>query len=302
MRQHSPAMVCPICQTAMIVKTSAFTHFCKQCDYWGAMLPVDIDGATDDEAEGAISDQAYIASLEGLRVKNFKLILAQLKQLKFETQISILDVGCASGLFMRVAQAQGYAVKGIEPNRQLFALTQQQGLNVVHDYFPPQQPLHEKFDVIIFNDVFEHIPDVHQILKNCGTYLKQDGLLILNLPNAEGLIFKVSRLLTACGWSGPWERLWQVMFRTPHLHYFTFKSLNKLLAQHRFFAVGDKHQIATIELTGFWARLALDRSLLGFLKNCVLYLGTLCLYPAIRLAEKDTFFALYRRDNVSDRQ
>lgn len=302
MQPQSLGLDCPICQKKMIGRTSVFTYLCKQCDYWGATLPVDIDSAEDDASAGALSDEAYIASLEGLRVKNFKRILAQLKQSKPGSQLSILDVGCASGLFMRVAHAQGYAVTGIEPNRKLFALTQQQGLNVLHDYFPPQQPLLEKFDVIIFNDVFEHIPDVHQIVKSCGTYLKPEGLLILNLPNAEGLIFKVARRLTVFGLRGPWERLWQVMFRTPHLHYFTFKSLNKLLAQHRFFAVGEKHQIATIELTGFWARLALDRSPLGFLKNCVLYLGTLILYPAIMLAEKDTFFVLYRRDETSERQ
>ena len=297
MNVNAPAtgarLSCPICRRLMALKTSTFTHFCKDCDYWSADLPVDIEGAGSDEDE--ISDEAYIASLEGLRVKNFALILKQLQQTKPEPGLSILDVGCASGLFMHTAQQWGYTATGIEPNQPLFAATQRQGLNVIHDYFPPQEDLNKKFDVIIFNDVFEHIPDVHAILEGCNKYLKDNGILILNLPNAHGLIFRFSSLLAALGLLGPWNRLWQVMFRTPHLHYFTFESLGKLAAQHQFIAVSDKLQIATLETKGLWSRLAVNTGAIGFVKNCIAYLGTLALYPVILLGEKDTFFALYQR-------
>ena len=278
----------------MINKTAAFTYFCKPCNYWGADLPVDIDSAGTDEDE--ISDEAYIASLEGLRVKNFGLILQQLKQQKSSSTLSILDVGCASGLFMRVAHSQGFKVTGIEPNQQLYALTQKHGLKVMHDYFPPKANLGEKFDVIIFNDVFEHIPDVHTILNSCVEYLNEDGLLILNLPNAEGLIFRFSRILARLGMLGPWNRLWQVMFRTPHLHYFSFSALNKLVNQHGFIATKGKQDIATIEVAGLWSRLSVNRSASALLKNNVLYLGMLVLYPFILFSEKDTFFVIYQRD------
>ena len=284
---------CPICHRLMAIKTTSFTHFCKDCDYWGADLPVDIEAAGSDEDE--ISDEAYIASLESLRIKNFALILKQLQKTKPEPNLSILDVGCASGLFMRIAQQSGYAVTGIEPNKPLFEITQRQGLSTIHDYFPPQQDLKQKFDVIIFNDVFEHIPDVHAILDGCNQYLKEGGVLILNLPNAQGLIFKFSRFLAALGMLGPWNRLWQVMFRTPHLHYFTFESLSKLVAQHQFVAVSNKLQIATLEIKGLWSRLAVNGGAIGLVKNCITYLGTLTLYPIILLSEKDTFFVLYQR-------
>ncbi len=282
----------------MINKTAAFTYFCKPCNYWGADLPVDIDSAGTDEDE--ISDEAYIASLEGLRVKNFGLILQQLKQQKSSSALSILDVGCASGLFMRVANGQGYTVTGIEPNQQLYALTQKHGLKVTHEYFPPKAKLDEKFDVIIFNDVFEHIPDVHTILNSCSEYLNEDGLLILNLPNAEGLIFRFSRILAKLGMLGPWNRLWQVMFRTPHLHYFSFSALNKLVNQHGFIATKGKQDIATIEVTGLWSRLSVTRSASALFKNSVLFLGTLVLYPFILFAEKDTFFVIYQRSKIKN--
>lgn len=282
----------------MINKTAAFTYFCKPCNYWGADLPVDIDSAGTDEDE--ISDEAYIASLEGLRVKNFGLILQQLKQQKSSSALSILDIGCASGLFMRVAHSQGFKVTGIEPNQQLYALTQKHGLKVTHDYFPPKAKLDEKFDVIIFNDVFEHIPDVHTILNSCVEYLNKDGVLILNLPNAEGLIFRFSRLLARLGMLGPWNRLWQVMFRTPHLHYFSFSALNKLVDQHGFIATKGKQDIATIEVTGLWSRLSVNRSASALFKNSVLYLGTLVLYPFILFAEKDTFFVIYQRSKIKN--
>jgi SAM-dependent methyltransferase len=295
--QARPAgLTCPICQNTMVNKTSAFTYICKPCNYWGADLPVDIDAAGTDEYE--ISDEAYIASLEGLRIKNFGLILQQLKQQKPKATLSILDVGCASGLFMQLAQKQGYKITGIEPNQQLYKITQKHGLKVIHDYFPPKEYLGEQFDVITFNDVFEHIPDIHTILNSCADYLKEDGVLILNLPNAQGLIFRFSKILARLGMLGPWNRLWQVMFRTPHLHYFSFSSLNTLVSQHGFTPTEGKQEIATIEMTGLWSRLSVNRSASALLKNSVLYLGTLALYPFILFAEKDTFFVIYQRQKI----
>lgn len=254
---------------------------------------VSIDTA-DDEAEDAIDDQEYISSLDVLRAKNFGMILDELAIQTNNRMLSILDVGCASGSFLSLAGARGHEVTGVEPNKKLCAFARKRGLKVIRDYFPPAEPFQHKFDVITFNDVFEHIPDINSILESCKDNLKEDGLLILNLPNSDGLIFRIAKTLTTMNVFGPWNRLWQTMFKTPHLHYFNHHSLNKLTQKHGLIPVTEKIEIPTIEVSGFWSRLQLDRSVGGLVKNLILYAGVLTLYPIIKLSEKDTFFIIYR--------
>ena len=286
---------CPICSAALIQRSTPFTSYCKACDYWNGDLAVSIDSA-DDEAEDAIDDQEYISSLDILRAKNFGMILDELAKQTNNRALSILDVGCASGSFLNLAAARGHEVTGVEPNKKLCAFARKRGLKVIGDYFPPVEPFEKKFDAIIFNDVFEHIPNINSILESCKDNLIEDGLLILNLPNSDGLIFRIAKMLTAVNVLGPWNRLWQTMFKTPHLHYFNHDSLNKLTQKHGLIPVTDKIEIPTIEVGGFWSRLQLDRSVTGLVKNLIFYVGVLTLYPVIKLSEKDTFFVIYRTD------
>ncbi len=287
---------CPICSAALIQRSTLFTLYCTACDYWSGDLAVSIDTA-DDESENAIDDQEYISSLDVLRSKNFGMILDELAKQTNKRTLSILDVGCASGSFLSLAAARGYEVTGVEPNKKLCAFARKRGLKIIGDYFPPAEPFENNFDVIIFNDVFEHIPDINSILESCKDNLKEGGLLVLNLPNSDGLIFRIAKILTTVNVLGPWNRLWQTMFKTPHLHYFNHHSLNKLATKHGLIPVTEKIEIPTIEVSGFWSRLQLDRSVTGLAKNLILYAGVLTLYPVIKLSEKDTFFVIYRSDD-----
>jgi SAM-dependent methyltransferase len=296
-QEQSVQLHCPICRGTLVKKATSFTSYCKSCDYWHGNLTVAIDSAYDESAD-AIDDQGYISALDELRAKNFQIILDELARQTDGIKLSILDVGCASGSFMSLATSQGHIVTGVEPNKTLCAFARKRGLNVVGDYFPPAEPFLSKFDVIIFNDVFEHIPDINLILESCKANLKDDGLLILNLPNSDGLIFRIARVLNVFNVLGPWNRLWQVMFKTPHLHYFNHRSLNKLSQKHGFKPVTGKIEIPTIEVGGFWSRLQLDRSVTGLIKNIIFYMGVLALYPLIKLSEKDTFFVIYRGNDV----
>jgi SAM-dependent methyltransferase len=165
---------------------------------------------------------------------------------------------------------------------------------VVNGYFPSAISSMSKFDVIIFNDVFEHIPDIAEILKNCRDFLNDDGVLVLSLPNSNGFIFNVSRLLAAIGIVGPWRRLWQVMFYTPHVHYFNESSLNKLLIKY-FFKIDLKSvELDAVTLSGLWDRLAVDKSS-NILKRIFLFFGISLFYPILKISKKDAFFSIYKK-------
>ena len=46
------------------------------------------------------------------------------------------------------------------------------------------------FDAIIFNDVFEHLPDPIDAIVAVERLLADDGILVLNLPSSDGLFFR----------------------------------------------------------------------------------------------------------------
>lgn len=54
-------------------------------------------------------------------------------------------------------------------------------------YFPDTLQQNEAFDVIVVNDVIDHIPKIGDALSACVARLNPEGLLVLNLPTSMGL-------------------------------------------------------------------------------------------------------------------
>lgn len=99
---------------------------------------------------------------------------------------TILDVGAGGGEFAYLLQALGHGVEGIEPNRGYAEYSQQEyELNVqigfVQDaVFPPAS-----FDVITIWHVLEHTEDPGSVLGRLRSWLKSDGILVVEVPNVE---------------------------------------------------------------------------------------------------------------------
>ena len=120
---------------------------------------------------------------------------------------------------------------------------------MINGYFPDCLPVNmhkDKFDFIIFNDVFEHIPDVKKTLAMCNELLIQGGYLIVNLPVNSGILFKIASMLALVGNSKTLIRLWQFETESPHLHYFSGKSL-KTLANNNGFSSLSEFSLNTVD-------------------------------------------------------
>jgi SAM-dependent methyltransferase len=98
----------------------------------------------------------------------------------------LLDVGCASGKFLRQMQAVGWRVAGIELDEA--AANKARGVTpdiIVGD--PAHVVLGEaEFDVITAFHVVEHLPDPLGALRNMVRWLAPGGLMLVEVPNAAG--------------------------------------------------------------------------------------------------------------------
>jgi len=180
---------------------------------------------------------------------------------------------------------------GIEPDAAVFSVCQQRGYPVRQGYFPDALHEGETFDVIVFNDVFEHIPDIRPILTNCHERLNENGLLLLNIPNSSGFFYRVSKILVGIGNGALFERLWQKGLPSPHLHYFKRTNLNKLVAQCGFLEVANG-SLPSVRIKGLFERVACVTShskLFCYVVSFFLYLTV----PILNILPKDTIYSIY---------
>jgi 2-polyprenyl-3-methyl-5-hydroxy-6-metoxy-1,4-benzoquinol methylase len=139
---------------------------------------------------------------------------------------SALDVGCGSGGFGFLLKKQ-FKIKvwGIEPNKQSADSASGKLDVVINDVFDNEslKLISEKFDVIFFNDVLEHVPHPNSTLANCKSLLNPNGVIVASLPNMRfytvfnELLFEQDFKYQNSG----------IMDKT-HLRFFTKKSMIRL--------------------------------------------------------------------------
>lgn len=139
----------------------------------------------------------------------------------------VLDVGCGGGAFGALLKRvrKSVTVCGIEPNLDRARLAQSRLDEVICGYFPDDLP-RRRFDVVIFNDVLEHLPDPWSTLRSARDYLDSNGTVIASIPNVRS-VDVIADLLIRREWMYGDEG---VMDRT-HLRFFTRRSATRLFAE-----------------------------------------------------------------------
>jgi SAM-dependent methyltransferase len=135
----------------------------------------------------------------------------------------LLDVGCATGLFLHEMELAGWQVKGVEISPHAVAYARDRfGLDV-HQGMLEDAPFETgSFDAITFWDVLEHTFSPRRTLEQANCLLRQGGLVAINIPN----------------WDSP-DREWfgphWIGYDPPrHLYVFPHPSLETLLDQTGF--------------------------------------------------------------------
>lgn len=283
-----PGETCPIC-TSLLKKGRESWHWvCPGCAYEKADLAPAIN---EHQAHEQIDEQFREVSLRALRIENFNTLLNRMNRSGIQSG-NLLDVGCAHGWFLEAA-GKGFQAQGIEPDLHVYEATRSRGLAIRQGFFPASLSRDEQFDVIVFNDVFEHIPDANAVLADCRRHLLPHGALVLNLPNSSGIFYRLSCWLSRLGIGGFFDRLWQKGLPSPHLHYFNAKNLSQLLAQNDF-EVKSTGRLSALRLKGLYTRISYagKSSLPIRLLTCGLIAAAL---PFLRLLPGDIMYVIATR-------
>jgi SAM-dependent methyltransferase len=248
------SLACPVCGAPMTAMRPRWWHVCGQCGMQASTL----EPAFDDPVSDHVFDWGQrVDALSALREANAARLLDRLEKI-LPPPARLLDVGCAEGWFLKAARARGYTVSGIEPDLRMAGQIDP-SLNIREGFFPKALGKKERFDVITFNDVFEHLPDVRGAMAACARHLTATGVLVINLPNALGGVYRLSRIAAALGITGPFRRMWQAGYPSPHLTYFTPGTLLKLAGSARL-EERARFALPAVEPAGLWARVRYDRT------------------------------------------
>ena len=95
---------------------------------------------------------------------------------------TMLEVGSGMGRAMKQFKKWGFEVMGIEPSQYASNLAKAEGLDIINDYFDYVKVDH-KFDVIYFEQVLSHIPDINKALTKAKSMLSPGGLIVFEEPN-----------------------------------------------------------------------------------------------------------------------
>lgn len=132
------------------------------------------------------------------------------------TDKSLLDVGCGTGDFLKLAQAKGWSVVGIEPNEQARYIANKKTRGQIFDEDYMFKLESSSFSVITLWHVLEHLPNLEQQLNEFKRLLKPNGVLIIAVPNHKSYDAKY------------YKEFWAAYDVPRHLWHFNKESISKL--------------------------------------------------------------------------
>jgi O-antigen biosynthesis protein len=173
----------------------------------------------------------------------------------------ILDVGCASGYLGKLIKERNPKcdIWGIDGNKEAVKEAERDYKQVwllnLNEPIPGNLT-NEKFDVIIFADVLEHLLFAEEVLKYFRSRLKPGGRILVSLPNVGNWRVRFGLLLGSFNYQD-----YGVLDRT-HVQLYTFATAKRLLEKAGF-QVMRARPTANLSIQGALAQIPFLRGLLG---------------------------------------
>jgi len=185
------------------------------------------------------------ADLEGRRERYFLRHLVRLEEAVGTTTTAhrLLEIGCGSGVLLKLAWQRGWRAHAIELSADMarLALAAQPGAQVIIGDASDPGVWSGAHDAVLALDVLEHVLDPDQLLRNIHAHLKPGGVVLIQTPNTRGLRHRLQ------------GARWEMRDPRQHMHLFSPAGLRDAL-QRAGFAVESLRTISGSGLETGWRR------------------------------------------------
>jgi 2-polyprenyl-3-methyl-5-hydroxy-6-metoxy-1,4-benzoquinol methylase len=142
---------------------------------------------------------------------------------KYVSRGTILDYGCGTGTFLKVCKDNGWEVFGMEPDEGARAIGIKQGLVADGDKQSLQPKIRNRqLDIITLWHVLEHVTDLELTLTFFNLKLKENGRLIIAVPNYTSYDAR------------HYGAFWAAYDVPRHLYHFEVQTISTLLSKFGF--------------------------------------------------------------------
>jgi len=151
--------------------------------------------------------------------KSVKKILTKIGNPEINSK-TFLDIGSASGVFLKVIKDMGFTETGFEPSSWMVTFGKK-NYNVNINQGLISNVKNSKYDYISFWDVLEHVTDFRGTLKKIDEVSKKNSYLIINVPDINSLASKITKY--------KWP-----FYLNVHLYYFEKETLKNAFGKFNF--------------------------------------------------------------------
>ena len=99
---------------------------------------------------------------------------------------SVLEVGCGGGWLLQGFAMRGWKCTGVEMTEAFANEAESRGITIIRQS-AEEVEFSEKYDLIIFPAVLEHLYNPKEVLQKCVSALKPDGIIHIEVPNESAL-------------------------------------------------------------------------------------------------------------------
>ncbi len=146
------------------------------------------------------------------------------KKFNLKIKNSIIEIGSNDGTFLKyIKEILDIKVLGVDPSKNMCNLAKKKGIKTYNNFFNLKNSKKIKnkfgdFDLLYAANVFNHIENPDDFLKGCNQVLKNDGIIILEVPDLDSLI-------NTCGFDTIYHE---------HRQYFSINSIKEILVKNNY--------------------------------------------------------------------
>lgn len=234
---------CPVCDNRdsdfFLTRMGLDIYRCTDCGHRYMNPRIKFDTLVKLYADDKTASDVYTQPVQvDIDRKKYQYGLDLIEKLGPPAMKKIMDIGCGSGGFLKIANENGweYCV-GVDANERYSDIYEEtRGVQFLQTSFEhiDHEKIGSEYDCISMWNVLEHLYDIQQIISDVRRMLKPGGLMFIMVPNVESLASRIIRERSAT-------------FNWKHVSHFTRNSLDRLMSSCGFTAVHYETVISEID-------------------------------------------------------
>lgn len=175
---------CPLCScSSQKVKKSIDGYTIVSCEHCSFLYVANPDESTVSEGDTNPEDIRHTSIPSPRRRHHY---ICRLIEMKYGGGAKVLEVGAGYGALGKLLKGNGHHYTGFEPSQVRATVASDGGVNVIDDFYDPEV-LEQDHDVVVLDNVLEHVLNPVELFKDASKSLGTNGITIVIVPSRYDL-------------------------------------------------------------------------------------------------------------------